>query len=75
MVLRRSKKEVATKEPVQLLVQELETVPPQLMRLISHISSAHDKKNRIPLFDVDSSTLPFLAEESELLAGWELYER
>ena len=27
----RSKKEVATKEPVQLLVQELETVPPQLI--------------------------------------------
>jgi hypothetical protein len=26
-------------------------------------------------FDVDSSTLPFLAEESGMLAGWELYER
>jgi hypothetical protein len=27
------------------------------------------------LFDVDSFTLPFLVEEGELLAGWELYER
>ena len=25
--------------------------------------------------DVDSSTLPFLVEESKELAGWELYER
>jgi hypothetical protein len=33
------------------------------------------KKNLIPLFDVDSSILPFFVEGVPLLAGWELYER
>ena len=33
------------------------------------------RTGRIPFFDVDSSILPFLAEESGMLAGWELYER